>query len=292
MVTPTGRAYPVINGVPVLLDDERSVFSASEVVERQDTEERVSLLRSAVRRVLPGMSTSTGSHERISAFARQVGQGRVLIIGGGRLGDGTEPLIESPLEVVESDVYLSPRVDVVCDGHNLPFDDAVFDGVVLQAVLEHVLDPPQVVAEAHRVLKPGGHIYAETPFLQAVHEGAFDFTRWTELGHRRMFRMFTEIDCGIVAGPAATLLWSICYFARSLPRRRTNLPLILEKLAVLAFFWLKYLDRFLIGHPGATDAACGVYFIGEKADLPVDDRELLAGYRGVVGRPVRRNGTR
>ena len=31
-----------------------------------------------------------------------------------------------------------------------------FDGVMIQAVLEHVLEPTRVVAEIHRVLKPDG----------------------------------------------------------------------------------------------------------------------------------------
>jgi SAM-dependent methyltransferase len=40
----------------------------------------------------------------------------------------------------------------------------------IQAVLEHALDPPVVVAEIYRVLKPGGLVYADTPFMQRVHE--------------------------------------------------------------------------------------------------------------------------
>jgi len=291
LVTASGSTYPVIDGVPILLDGERSLFTPGEVVQRQYVEEKVSRVRGVVRRVLPGMSLSIGTRERYAEFARRIGQGRVLVIGGGLLGNGAEPLIDSALEVVESDVYLSPRVDVVCDGHDLPFGDSTFDGVVLQAVLEHVLDPPRVVAEAHRVLRQGGLVYAETPFLQAVHEGPFDFTRWTELGHRRLFNMFGEIDSGVLAGPATTLLWAICYFARSLPRRGSRLPLILEKLAVLTFFWLKHLDHILIKHPGATDAASAVYFLGEKAERPVDDREILASYGGAIGRPVRREGS-
>jgi len=56
--------------------------------------------------------------------------------------------------------------------------------MLVQAGLEHVRDLWQVVAEIHRVLKDDGLVYAETPFMQQVHEGPYDFTRFTESGHR------------------------------------------------------------------------------------------------------------
>jgi 2-polyprenyl-3-methyl-5-hydroxy-6-metoxy-1,4-benzoquinol methylase len=45
------------------------------------------------------------------------------------------------------------------------FGDGTCDAVVVQAVLEHVLQPDVVVAEIHRVLRPDGLVYAETPFM-------------------------------------------------------------------------------------------------------------------------------
>jgi len=46
-----------------------------------------------------------------------------------------------PIELVETDVAFGPRTAVICDAHRLPFENASFDGVVAQAVLEHVADP-------------------------------------------------------------------------------------------------------------------------------------------------------
>lgn len=45
----------------------------------------------------------------------------------------------------------------------LPFPDNTFDSAVLGEILEHVLDPEVCVAEAMRVIKPGGRIVASTP---------------------------------------------------------------------------------------------------------------------------------
>jgi SAM-dependent methyltransferase/uncharacterized protein YbaR (Trm112 family) len=285
------REYPVVDGVPILLAPELTIFSPEEVARREFVKPP-SPIRDRLWRMKPQKGRPMGTAERYADFAARIRASagrRVLVIGGGRLGYGAEALLESGLDIVESDVYLSPRVDLVCDAHHLPFADESFDGVVLQAVLEHVLDPPRVVAETHRVLRPGGLVYADTPFLQPVHEGAYDFTRWTELGHRRLFRMFEQIDRGPVLGPAAAVVWVLCSFARSLPRKRSKLGRALEGLTLLAFSWLPYFDRFLIRHPGATDVAAGTYFVGSKAAEPVSDQALLESYRGTVGRPVRRD---
>ncbi len=45
----------------------------------------------------------------------------------------------------------------------LDFPDAHFDLIVMNQVIEHLEDPPQVVAELARVLRPGGQLLVSTP---------------------------------------------------------------------------------------------------------------------------------
>ena len=45
----------------------------------------------------------------------------------------------------------------------LPFDDATFDVVVAGELLEHMRDPEHVVAEARRILVPGGRLVGSVP---------------------------------------------------------------------------------------------------------------------------------
>jgi SAM-dependent methyltransferase len=45
----------------------------------------------------------------------------------------------------------------------LPFEDASFDVVVAGELLEHVRDPAGLVAEARRLLRPGGRFVASVP---------------------------------------------------------------------------------------------------------------------------------
>ena len=207
---------------------------------------------------------------------------RVLVLGGTVIGQGMENVLShSEIEVIESDVSFGPRTALICDAHDIPFDDATFDGVIVEAVLEHVVDPYRCADEVYRVLKAGGMVYAETPFMQQVHAGRYDFTRFTHLGHRRLFRKFEEIDSGAACGPGMALAWSYCYFLQSFVRSPPAYY-AMYVFACFTAFWLRFLDRFLIGKPGALDAASSYYFWGRKTDHVLSDTELIAGYRGLL----------
>ena len=65
------------------------------------------------------------------------------------------------------------------------------------------------------MLKGRGVVYAETPFMQQVHMGPYDFTRFTHSGHRRLFRRFEEVESGAVCGPGMALAWAYQYFLLS-----------------------------------------------------------------------------
>jgi len=183
--------------------------------------------------------------------------------------------------LVATDVSFGPLTVLVCDAHDIPFEDETFDGVIVQAVLEHVVDPYRCVEEIYRVLKQRGLVYAETPFMQQVHMGRYDFTRFTHSGHRRVFRRFDEVASGPVAGPGMALAWSYEYFLLSFT---TSRPLrgVLRGFARLTSFYLKYFDYYLVGRPATIDAASGFYFLGRKAQGVLPDRELIQYYKGAL----------
>lgn len=57
---------------------------------------------------------------------------------------------------------------VQADGTSLPFPDRSFDQILSHAVIEHVADPGAYLAEARRVLKPGGTLFLQTaPYLSS-----------------------------------------------------------------------------------------------------------------------------
>lgn len=285
-----GREYPVVSEIPILIVDERSVFSVSDfTAQRADTffKDRKSGRASAILgKLLPSSTRNVAAKQCYEDLAAQLKSAapepRVLVIGGSILGYGMAPLAEDrSIQLVDTDVSFGLRTKLICDAHDLPFEDGSFDGVVAQAVLEHVVDPQRCVAEFHRVLKPDGLVYAETPFMQQVHAGPPDFTRFSHLGHRRLFRMFDEISSGVACGPGMALSWSFQYFLASFGRSSGSVQ-ALRGLGRLASFWLKYFDGYLSKQRGGYDSASAVFFLGRKSNEAISDKALLKLYRGAL----------
>jgi SAM-dependent methyltransferase len=282
--------FPILDGIPVLINDKNSVFSVEDFVQRRNTTfilrpTRWTVLLERLLDLLPDVTLSVHATRNYRVLGELLlGQSRapqLLVLGGSIPGEGIQSLVrDAPsIEVINTDVSFGPLTALVCDAHDIPFDDATFDGVVAQAVLEHVVDPHRCVQEIHRVLKPGGLVYAETPFMQQVHMGRYDFARFTHSGHRRLFRHFSEIKSGPISGPGTALAWSYQYFLLSFTRSRLGRG-VLRAVARSTGFFLKYFDYYLIDKAGAYDAAAGVFFLGRKEDTVLSDRELIRYYKG------------
>ena len=264
----------------VLIDFERSIFNrrspgdaTTSVLPRDDLRQS---LRSRVMVVVHGSNPSSTINSRVMlrGMTALSAEPTLLIIGGGALGAGVETFLQDrSVQVISTDVYASPNTDLVTDAHHLPFADAVFDGVWITAVLEHVLEPHVVVDEIWRVLKPAGMVYAETPFMQQVHERGYDFTRFTASGHRWLFRRFEQIDAGASAGfgAASSLQWSLRYFVRAFVGNK------LATAVTIPFFWLRFLDRFARRRPSA-DGALEFFFLGRKSDRSLSPKDMVAYY--------------
>jgi SAM-dependent methyltransferase len=295
------RSYSVVGGVPILIAAEKSLFDPAAIARQHASGGEPTRVGEGVhdRRWLkrlgllflnlpPTASRNVSAAHNYSALQdllreRSAYSGqpvRLLVVGGATAGVGFERILgDTAIEVVETDVYIGPRTQIVCDGHDLPFADGTFDGVVCQAVFGQVIHPSRIAEEIWRVLRPDGYVYSEAPFMQQVYAGALDFTRFTHVGHRRLWRWFDELRSGAQGGPGMALIWSIRYFARSFSPRQ--LWPVVDRLTTSLFFWVKYLDEWLVKRPAALDAASGTFFLGRRRASPIDDMTILRAYRGI-----------
>ncbi len=279
------QQYPLVGSIPILLSEHLSTFRMAPYCSRLNETYQPSWrkrLRQLVPRISGNLVARTNFKALVVRLLTQTERPRVLILGGAERGEGISPLLDDGrLECLESDIVIGRRTEAVFDASYLPIRSSSIDGVVVQAVLEYVLDPALAVAEIHRVLKPGGIVYSEMPFLQDVHGGRYDFTRLTHLGHLRLFRHFEEIASGACAGPATALAWSLQQFFLAFVRS----PWLRDGVKIatgFSFFWIRFFDYFLAATPGGLDGATGTYLLATKSDLVLSDRRLLEKYRGAV----------
>jgi SAM-dependent methyltransferase len=186
------------------------------------------------------------------------------------IGTGREPVYRDLLspyqDIIRVGLSQNGDVNVFCDLCSLPISNNQVDLLFSSSVLEHVYDPGQAVREMHRVVKAGGYVYAEIPFMRAFHLAPIDYQRYTLPGIEALFSRhgFSPIDKGICSGPFTAIALHLIDFwkgAWSFNRHvRTAGLLFLRPL----LHPLKYLDRLCESSSWAEFTACNFYYLGRK----------------------------
>ena len=81
------------------------------------------------------------------------------------LGSGAGFIREAIPGIITSDVQTLPIVDVVLDGHVLPFQDQSLRAVLMVDVLHHMQDVERFFSEAQRCLKTNGVVAMIEPWV-------------------------------------------------------------------------------------------------------------------------------
>ena len=128
-----------------------------------------------------------GLHEAISDFSSAL-SGKLLDVGC-----GTKPYRDlfdvseySGLDIDSKTTRNRGVADYFYDGNKFPVQDAEFDAVLCNQVLEHVFNPNDFLLEINRVIKPGGKLLLTVPFVWDEHEQPFDYARYSSFGLRAL----------------------------------------------------------------------------------------------------------
>jgi len=195
---------------------------------------------------------------KVSALIEELGPSAFIL----DLGSGSR---RRAGHIINLEIEPMPNVDVVGDGHKLPFKDEAFDAVILEAVLEHVREPEIVVSEVYRVLRPRGRVYAGVPFIQGYHASPEDYRRYTVQGLETLFSDFQKIESGACVGATSALHW---IFREYIGILFSFGSVWLYKGVSLIVGWLTfpivYLDAILTYNKNVHAIASAVFFIGKK----------------------------
>jgi SAM-dependent methyltransferase len=111
-------------------------------------------------------------HSRVAKRILAEGLTPVLDIGCGEgelarhLPPGTWAGVDASARMLER----APRPSLVADARALPLADASFDSAAILYVLYHLECPMEALAEAHRILRPGGLIAVAAPSVDDAPE--------------------------------------------------------------------------------------------------------------------------
>lgn len=169
-------------------------------------------------------------------------------------------------DVINTDVAPFDGVAVVADAEDLPFANASADMALSESMLEHVRRPEKAIAEMRRVIKPGGYVYLEMPFMFPFHASPSDYTRFTIEGLRDRFEGFAVLQAGGRAGPITALTVLLAYtLALLFSFGSEHLYRPLAHFFFVALFPLKILDQIFRLFPSYNhEAANHIYFFARK----------------------------
>ena len=130
-------------------------------------------------------------HQFVEEHTKHLDNPKTLDVGSFDVNGSLKDLFE---DYTGLDMRDGPNVDVVANGHKLPFKGGTFDLVTSVETFEHDDDPFRTMHEIHRVLKPGGlAVIAASGINFPKHDYPSDYFRYTSEGMAVLLKKFNNI---------------------------------------------------------------------------------------------------
>jgi len=170
---------------------------------------------------------------------KQHGKGRLLDIGAGEKpwAELARPFVTEHVGLDhEEGPHPKHEIDLLGSAYEIPAEAASFDTILCTYVLEHLEEPARALAEARRVLTPGGAAIYTVPHIWHLHEEPRDFFRYTRHGLAYLFEQagFEVLEIRALCGFPATFAQQLAYFAWGFAPRSAANPL---RWLVHGFVW-------------------------------------------------------
>ena len=125
-----------------------------------------------------------------------------------QIHEGAKPFFSKDISIETLDIDTNSGCTYIGDicRRNDFLSDNMFDYVVCTEVLEHTLQPFNAVDEIWRILKPGGFLFATTPFNFRIHGPLPDCWRFTEYGIRALLTKFYILEINAVRTESRDLM--------------------------------------------------------------------------------------
>lgn len=139
--------------------------------------------------------------KNVSDFIKRCGEtydreGALLLDIAPQDHEGAKPYFsKAKVETLDIDkVSGATYIADICQNNEKDIPYNRFDYVVCTEVLEHTLQPFDAVEEIMRIVKPGGLVFASSPFNFRIHGPLPDCWRFTEHGWKALFKNFEILE--------------------------------------------------------------------------------------------------
>ncbi len=165
----------------------------------QTSETLEQIEREARERLNPSLSNPSWlvlsrRREILREWLSRLPSGNICVLDvGGRLQPYRPFLQHRATRYLALDPRYTPLVNVVGRGEQIPFASDTFDFVICTQMLGYAPEPARVIAEIHRVLKPGGCLFLSVPSIYPC-DSEFDAWRYMRCSLRLILAPFRHAE--------------------------------------------------------------------------------------------------